>query len=98
MGRTIPTATQMLHQEIEVWQPFRKMLPKSERKYFDHMLMSAHKYNYAMMMSIPQHPIAFQPIMMSILFEHYRQLDELKEKVGKKLQMDLTAFSQETEL
>ena len=82
MGRTIPTATQMLHQGIEAWRPFRKMLPKSERKQFDKMLEGAHKFNYAMMMSIPSHPIAFQPIMIAILFEHYRQLNEIEQHQG----------------
>lgn len=37
MGRTIPTAIQMLHQEVDSWKPFRAILSKSERKQFDKM-------------------------------------------------------------
>lgn len=60
------------------------ILPKSERNEFGSMSEGAHKYNYAMMMALPQHPIAFQPIMISIIFEHYAQLDTLKQVSGCK--------------
>jgi hypothetical protein len=79
MGRTLPTATTLLHQEKEQWREFRAALPKSERKLFDEMFDSAHLYNYATMMSLPQHPVPIQPIMMSIIFHHYKQLGEFEE-------------------
>jgi hypothetical protein len=32
----------------------------------------SHIFNYAMMCSMPEHPIAIQPIFMSIVFYHYK--------------------------
>jgi hypothetical protein len=79
MGRTLPTATGLLHKEKAEWKEFRQLLPKSERKLFDEMFGSAHLYNYAIMMSLPKHPVPIQPIFMSIIFRHYTQLVEMKE-------------------
>lgn len=79
MGRTLPTTTELLQREIESWKPFRAMLPKSERKEFDAMLQSAQLHRYAMMMSLPQHPVPFRPMLMSIIFRHYEQLREIEE-------------------
>ena len=77
MGRTLPTTTEILKREIEEWKPFRDMLPKSERKQFDEMLRGAHVLNYATMTALPSHPIAIQPIFLSIIFRHYIQLHEM---------------------
>lgn len=81
MGRTTPTTTELLRREIEAWKPFRAMLPKKDRKEFDAMLQSAQLYRYAMMMSLPQHPIPFRPILMSIIFRHYQQLEVIKKEL-----------------
>jgi hypothetical protein len=78
MGRTLPTATGLLHKEKDEWKEFRLMLPKSERKLFDEMFGSANLYNYAIMMSLPKHRVPIQRIMMSILFRQYTQLVEME--------------------
>lgn len=77
MGRTIPTATMLLHMEQQAWKPFRNALDKKDIKAFDEMLSISHTFNYAQMCSMPQHPIAIQPIMMTIVFQHYKQLAKL---------------------
>ncbi len=78
MGRTIPTSTMLLRMEQQDWKAFRKQLPKKDRKLFDEMFDLAHIYNYAMVMSIPRHPIRIQPILMSMVY-HYRQLIKIME-------------------
>lgn len=60
MGRTLATATTLLHPEKKQWREFRAALPKSERNLFDEMLDSAHLYNYAAMTSLPQQPVLIQ--------------------------------------
>ena len=79
MGRTIPTATTLLNRERSEWRSFRKQLDKKDRPLFDEMLGLSTVFNYACMCSIPEHPIAIQPIFMSIVFYHYKQLTRLIE-------------------
>lgn len=81
MGRTIPTATQLLRRAQEEWKPFRQQLSEEDRKIFDEMFSLAHIHNYAMMMSLPSHPVAIQPIFMSIVFYHFKQLQKMMAEV-----------------
>jgi hypothetical protein len=81
MGRTIPTATMLLRMVIEEWKPFRNALDKSDRKKFDEMLALSHTFNYAQMCAIPSHPIPIQPIMMTIVFMHYKELTKIMTKL-----------------
>ncbi|NWG37822.1 hypothetical protein [Nitrososphaera sp.] len=79
MGRTLPTATDLLRRGIEEWRPFRAMLPRADRKDFDAMMQSAKLLRYAIMMALPSHPVAFRPMIMAIIFRHYQQLKEVEE-------------------
>jgi hypothetical protein len=88
MGRTIPTATGLLHMEKAEWKRFRDQLPKSDRKLFDEMFDEAHIYNYAMMYSMPNIPVRIRLIFMSIIFHHYKELNKMMadtEGSGEKL-------------
>jgi hypothetical protein len=81
MGRTIPTATGLLMIAKQEWKPFRNALDKSDRKKFDEMLALSHTFNYAQMCAIPSHPIAIQPIMMTIAFMHHKELVKMMAKL-----------------
>ena len=83
MGRTIPSFRIASAMEEEEWKPFRKCLDKSDRKAFDRMFSIAHLYNSAC--SYSSNPIRIQPIFMSIIFHHYKQLIRLSDQVGKKI-------------
>lgn len=48
----------------------------SERKMFDEMMSYSRLYNTAGVMACK--PVLIQPILMSIIFEHYKQLSKLK--------------------
>src|SRR5918993_179608 len=54
------------------WEPFRNALNKSERKDFDEMWDIARLYISACSNSVQLVPL--QPIVISILFHHYREL------------------------
>src|SRR5215212_1333568 len=76
MGRTIPSFRIALDTEKADWKPFRNALDKSERKEFDDMFDIAQLYISACsncVLLVPLHPI-----VMSILFHHYKELIQLR--------------------
>ena len=75
MGRTIPSFRIAAVLEEEKWKPFRKYLRnKNEKKLFTHMFSIANYYNSASSNAV--NPIRTSPIMMSIIFHHYKTLKE----------------------
>ena len=84
MGRTIPSYRIASEIEIRKWRLFRKLLDKKDRKAFDEMLFIPRFYNVAGTMAC--RPVLIHVILMSIVFEHYKQLAELvKKNESKKL-------------
>lgn len=82
MGRTIPSYRLATEVQKAKWKPFREMLnreDKSERKIFDEMMSISRLYNVAGVGS--RKPVLLHPILMSIIFEHYKQLDKLQNTV-----------------
>src|SRR5215210_664632 len=75
MGRTIPSFRIALEMEKEDWKPFRNALDKSERKEFDDMFDIPSLYLSACSNSVQLVPL--HPIIMSILFHHYKELTEI---------------------
>jgi hypothetical protein len=74
MGRTIPSFRIVLDMEKAEWKPFRNALDKSEREDFDAMWDIPRLYVSACSNSVQLVP--FQPIAISILFHHYKELKE----------------------
>ena len=58
------------------WNLFRQELDKSERKMFDEMMTYSRMHNAAGVMACK--PVLLQPIIMSIIFEHYKQLKNME--------------------
>jgi hypothetical protein len=75
MGRTIPSYRIASEIEILKWRSFRKALDKRDRKKFDEMLSIPRFYNVAGTMACK--PVLIHPILMSIIFEHYKQLTKI---------------------
>ena len=73
MGRTIPSYRVATEIEKAKWKPFRQMLNRKDKKLFDQMLCYPQLYNSAG--SNAFRPVLLEPIIMSIVFEHYKQLD-----------------------
>jgi hypothetical protein len=74
MGRTIPSIRIVLAQEKQEWKPFRNALDKSERKQFDEMWDIPRLHVSACSNSVQLVPL--HPIIISILFHHYKELKE----------------------
>jgi hypothetical protein len=66
-------------QEYREWKSFRQALDKSDRKAFDDIFSAAQQYNSAC--SFAAKPIRIQPIFMSIIFHHYKQLIKIEEEI-----------------
>ena len=76
MGRTVPSYRLASEREKRKWRVFREQLDKSERKIFDEMMSISRLYNVARVGSCK--PVLLHPILMSIIFEHYKQLNGLE--------------------
>ncbi len=72
MGRTVPSFRNVLAMEKADWKPFRNALDKSERKEFDDMFDIPRLYLSACSNSVQLVPL--HPIIISILFHHYKEL------------------------
>jgi hypothetical protein len=76
MGRTVPSYRLASDREKRKWKVFREQLDKSERKTFDEMMSISRLYNVAGVSCCK--PVLLHPILMSIVFEHYKQLEKIK--------------------
>lgn len=75
MGRTIPSFTLALIEEQSEWKPFRNRLDRKDRKLFDEMFAKPRLYISSCMYAA--NPIVVEPVFLSIIFHHYKQLAEL---------------------
>jgi len=76
MGLTVPSYRLASEREKRKWRVFREQLDKSERKIFDEMMSISRLYNVARVGSCK--PVLLHPILMSIICEHYKQLNGLE--------------------
>jgi hypothetical protein len=81
MGRTIPSFRIALMMEQAEWKSFRNNLDRSQRKKFDRMFDIPRLYISCC--AAVANPVLIQPIVMSIIFHHFKQLDWLVERVEK---------------
>ena len=82
MDRTVPSYRIATEIESSKWKPFRQALNKKDRKIFDEMMTYPRLYNSAG--SNASRPQLIHPILMSIIFEHYKQLKKLEEGLTSK--------------
>ena len=82
MGRTIPSYRIATKIESSKWKPFRQALNKKDRKMFDEMMTYPRLYNSAGSNACRAQLI--HPILMSIIFEHFKQLDKLRNPLKTK--------------
>ena len=73
MGRTVPSYRLASEREKRKWKIFREKLDKSERRTFDEMMSISRLYNVAGVGACK--PVLLHPILMSIIFEHYKQIE-----------------------
>ena len=77
MGRTVPSFRIAAEIERTKWKQFRSYLDKKDRKMFDQMYDYVKLNNAAC--SNACRPVVIHAVLMSIIFEHYKQLTGLME-------------------
>lgn len=81
MGRTVPSYRMASEREKRKWKVFREKLDKSERRVFDEMMSISLLYNVPGVGSCK--PVLLHPILMSIIFEHYKRINEIRGEAQK---------------
>ena len=78
VGRTVPSFRIAAEIERTKWKQFRSYLDKKDRKTFDQMYDCVKLHNTACMMAC--RPVVIHAVLMSIIFEHYKQLTRVLDK------------------
>ena len=80
MDRTVPSFRLAAEIERTKWKQFRSYLGKKDRKMFDQM------YDYVKLNNAASsnacRPVVIHAVLMSIIFEHYKQLTKLTEQAN----------------
>lgn len=82
MGRTMPSFRLALAEEEREWKPFRDSLDRQDRKELDSMFADARLYISAC--SYAAKPVRVQPIMLALVFHHYKQLVRVAEELNSR--------------
>ena len=95
MGRTVPSFRIVISEQKQEWKDFRNALDKSERKSFDEMWDIPRLYVSACSNSVQLVPL--HPIIISILFHHYKELmkysNEVEEMMESKVNNNNTTIN-----
>ena len=78
MGRTVLPYRQVLEREYNVWKKFRRGLRKEDQKAFDRLFDLARLHVQAGVYASSPWPL--EAILISILLEHHKALEELRAK------------------
>ena len=81
MGRTVPTFTMVLQQEIASWSKFRRGLRKEDQDALDELFRAAHMQLAGS--AYAARAIPFESVAMSMLLAQQRMIKELKEELEK---------------
>ncbi len=79
MGRTVPTFTNIIDNELTSWSKYRRGLRKEDQELFDEIFRAAKLHlaeNFYAMRTIP-----FESIMMSIVVEQGKLIRQLRDRL-----------------
>jgi hypothetical protein len=79
MGRTVPTFTMVIQQEMESWTKFRRGLRKEDQDALDQLFRAARMQLASS--AYAARPIPFESIAVSMLIAQQRMIQELKERI-----------------
>lgn len=81
MGRTVPTFTMVIQQEMESWSKFRRGLRKEDQDALDELFRAARLQLASS--AYAARPIPFESIAMSMLVMQQRVIQDLRERVAR---------------
>ncbi len=79
MGRTVPTFTNIIDNEISSWSKYRRCLRKEDQEIFDDIFRFAKKHlaeNFYAMRTVP-----FESIIMSVVIEQHKLIKNLRSEL-----------------
>ena len=79
MGRTVPTFTMVVQQEMESWSKFRRGLRREDQEALDELFRAARLQLASSAYAV--RPIPFESIIMSMLIAQQRTIRELERRV-----------------
>lgn len=80
MGRTVPTFTMVLQQEIDGWSKFRRGLRRDDQEAMDDLFRAARLQLAGS--AYAARPIPFESIAMSMMVMQHRRIQELQKAVA----------------
>lgn len=81
MGRTVPTFTMVIQQEMESWSKFRRGLRKEDQDALDELFRAARMQLAGS--AYAARPIPFESIAMSMMVAQQREIQELRKKLER---------------
>jgi hypothetical protein len=82
MGRTVPTFTMVLQQEMASWSKFRRGLRKEDQESLDELFRAARMQLASS--AYAARPIPFESIAMSMLLAQQKMIKDLQRQLGGK--------------
>lgn len=76
MGRTLQTTNQIILNEQQSFNQFRRTLRREDQQLFDSLFASARKHIAAI--SQANHALPFEAILLAMLLEQAREIERLK--------------------
>jgi hypothetical protein len=76
MGRTLQTANQLILNEQQAFNNFRRTLRREDQRLFDTLFANARKHTAAI--SQANHALPFEAIFLAMLLEQAREIERLK--------------------
>lgn len=81
MGRTVPTFTRVIDEEITSWGKFRRALRKEDQDALDDLFRAARMQLAGS--AYAARPIPFDSIIMSVLLTQQRTIRELQQRLAR---------------
>lgn len=79
MGRTLPSATQLMHQEEAALARFRRALRRGDQLIFDDLFTAAQQHISAA--AYAAHALPFETFLMAMLLEEHKEVVRLRKSV-----------------
>jgi hypothetical protein len=79
MGRTLPSATQLMHQEEAALSRFRRALRRGDQLILDDLFTAAQKHISAA--AYAAHALPFETFLMAMLLEEHKEVMRLRKIV-----------------
>lgn len=79
MGRTLPSATQVIIQEEAAFARFRRALRRTDQLALDDLFASARQHTAATQYA--SHALPFEVFLLAMLLEEHKEVMKVREKV-----------------